>query len=59
MIAANVMGYMLRFDNSFWLYTFAVVNLPFYSMEVKHLMLKKFHMVVGELGPVEGKLKSY
>ena len=47
---------MLRLGNTWWLYIIGIINLPMYSMELKHLVCKNLKMIIGELGPVENEL---
>ena len=46
-------GYLLRVEPGFWLLSIALINVPFYSMEIRHCYFKDILMIVGELGPVE------
>jgi hypothetical protein len=50
------MGYIFRFENRLVEFMLMMVNIVFYSMEMKFLMLKDLKLVIGELGPVEIEL---
>lgn len=50
------MGYMLRNTQVFYCIGFSLINVPFYTMEVKHKVCKNLHMIMGEIGPVELEL---
>lgn len=39
-----------------YILSIGLVNLPFYSMEIRHHYNKEFLMIVGEIGPVEVEL---
>lgn len=47
---------MLKVDSPFWILSISFVNLPFYSMEIRHCLVKHFKMIIGEVGPVEIEL---
>ena len=49
-------GYLLRIEPTIWLFSIGLVNLPFYTMEIRHCYCKEFMMIVGEVGPVEIEL---
>jgi len=34
----------------------AMINVPFYSMEIRHTICRHFKMIIGEMGPVEIEL---
>lgn len=55
-VVAMTLGYMLRVDSPKWIISVAVVNLPFYSMEIRHCLCRHFKMIIGEIGPVELEL---
>lgn len=50
------MGYIFRFESRLVEFMLIMVNIVFYSMEMKFLMLKDLKLVIGELGPVEIEL---
>lgn len=49
-------GYLVRVEPGIWMTSIAFVNVPFYSMEIRHIYFKDFVMIVGEMGPVEIEL---
>ena len=49
-------GYMLRLEPGIWMLGIGIVNVPFYSMEIKHCLCRNFNMIIGEMGPVELEL---
>ena len=49
-------GYLIRLEPSMWVVCIAIVNFPFYAMEIKHSFAKNFIMIMGEIGPVETEL---
>lgn len=49
-------GYLLRVEAGILLFSFGLINVPFYSMEIRHFYCKDILMIVGELGPVEIEL---
>lgn len=52
----NAIGYMLRLDSPIWYLSFTLVNVPFYSMEIRHTIMRNFNMIIGEIGPIELEL---
>ncbi|CDW75744.1 choline ethanolaminephosphotransferase 1 [Stylonychia lemnae] len=54
--AGLAIGYMLRNDQVFYCISFSLINLPFYTMELKHKVCSNLHMIMGEIGPVELEL---
>jgi phosphatidylglycerophosphate synthase len=47
------LGYIFRFDSRLIEFMLLMVNIVFYSMEMKFIMLKNLKLVIGEIGPVE------
>lgn len=47
---------MLRVEPGIWLFSIGLINVPFFTMEIRHYYCKDFVMIVGELGPVEVEL---
>ena len=47
---------MLRLDSPAWMIGFGLVNVPFYSMEIRHTICRHFNMKMGEVGPIEVEL---
>ena len=55
--AALTTCYMLRVgDSPIYLLCLALVNVPFYAMEVKFCISKNLKIIIGEIGPVEIEL---
>eukprot|EP00347_Sterkiella_histriomuscorum_P006704 403351756 len=52
----SAIGYMLRLETPLWMCAFSLINVPFYSMEIKHTVCRHFKMIIGEIGPVELEL---
>lgn len=50
------LAYSFRFDNIYFESIFLFVNAVFYTMEMKFVICKNLHMIVGEIGPVEFEL---
>lgn len=50
------LGYVFRFDSRLVEFMLIMVNIVFYSMEMKFLMMKDLKLVIGEIGPVEVEL---
>jgi hypothetical protein len=47
---------MLRLEAGIWMLPLFIVNVPFYTMEINHILNQKLQLTVaGELGPVERK----
>ena len=50
------LGYLFRFDNLLFELMLLMVNIVFYSMEMKFILCKNLKLIVGEIGPVEIEL---
>lgn len=48
--------YMMRLESPIWMFCIGFVNVPFYSMEIRHTICRHFNMIIGEIGPVEVEL---
>lgn len=49
-------GYLLRVEAGILLFSVGLINVPFYTMELRHYYCKDIMLIVGELGPVEIEL---
>lgn len=49
-------GYMLRLEPGLMLLCIGIVNIPFYTIEIKHIVCQNMKMIISEIGPVEGKI---
>jgi hypothetical protein len=49
----NALGYGMRNSPFLWFWTVGWINIPFFSMELKHYICEELVMQVGEAGPVE------
>jgi len=49
----SVIAYMLRLEPYQVLLCVGMVNVPFYAMEMKHILCKDLKIIIGEIGPVE------
>ena len=47
---------MFRFDNLLFELVFVMINVVFYSMEMKFILCKNLTLIIGEIGPVEIEL---
>lgn len=47
--------YMLKLKPSLNMVFIGMANVPMYSMEVKFQVFDKLKIIIGEVGPVEGK----
>lgn len=54
--AGLALGFLLRIDSPKWMLSISMVNVPFYSMEIRHIICKKLNINIGEVGPVEVEL---
>lgn len=54
--AGSAIGYMLQLDSPVWMLGISLINIPFYSMEIRHTVCRHFKMIIGEVGPVEMEL---
>lgn len=53
--SALILGYTMKLEPKWGVLTLMIVNVPFYSMEVKHKISNNLNMILGELGAVECK----
>ena len=53
------LGYVFRFDSRLIEFMLLMVNIVFYSMEMRFLMMKDLKLVIGEIGPVEVELSLF
>lgn len=49
-------GYLFRLDNLFFEMMIVMINIVFYSMEMKYILCKNLNLNLGEVGPVEVEL---
>lgn len=49
---------MLRLEPGLLMLSIGIINVPFYAMEMKHMICSGLKITVGEIGPVEGNFFS-